>query len=56
MSKNVIVIGSGFGGLAVAVRLAARGYRVTILEKRDKPADGLMCMNWTALSLTAAQP
>ncbi len=37
MSKNVIVIGSGFGGLAVAVRLAARGYRVTILEKRDKP-------------------
>ncbi|MGB9800308.1 MAG: phytoene desaturase [Thermanaerothrix sp.] len=37
MSKSVIVIGSGFGGLAVAIRLAARGFRVTILEKRDKP-------------------
>ena len=34
--KNVIVIGSGFGGLAAAIRLAARGHRVTIFEKRDK--------------------
>jgi phytoene desaturase len=32
-----IVIGSGFGGLAAAVRLGARGYRVTVLEKLDKP-------------------
>ena len=36
MSK-VIVIGSGFGGLGAAVRLAARGYEVEIFEKRDKP-------------------
>ena len=35
MSK-VIVIGSGFGGLGVAIRLAARGHEVTIFEKRDK--------------------
>lgn len=32
MSKNAIVIGSGFGGLAAAVRLRAKGYRVTVLE------------------------
>lgn len=32
-----IVIGAGFGGLAAAVRLAARGYRVTLLEKLDGP-------------------
>ncbi|MDG2493439.1 MAG: phytoene desaturase family protein, partial [Luminiphilus sp.] len=32
---HAIVIGSGFGGLAAAVRLGARGYRVTILEKLD---------------------
>ena len=32
---HAIVIGSGFGGLAAAVRLGARGYRVTILEKFD---------------------
>jgi phytoene desaturase len=35
--KSVAVIGSGFGGLAAAVRLAARGCKVTIFEKRDKP-------------------
>ncbi len=29
-----VVIGSGFGGLAAAVRLGARGYRVTVLEQR----------------------
>ncbi len=33
MNKNVIVIGAGLGGLSVAVRLAARGFKVTILEK-----------------------
>lgn len=36
MSKKIIVIGSGFGGLGAAVRLAARGYRVELFEKRDK--------------------
>lgn len=36
MSKKVIVIGSGFGGLGAAVRLAAKGYDVHIFEKRDK--------------------
>ena len=32
-----LVIGSGFGGMAAAVRLASRGYRVTVLEKLDAP-------------------
>ncbi|MDZ7291806.1 MAG: phytoene desaturase family protein [candidate division KSB1 bacterium] len=31
--KKVILIGSGFGGLAEAIRLQARGFEVTILEK-----------------------
>ncbi len=35
--QRIIVIGSGFGGLAAAVRLAARGHEVTLLEKRDQP-------------------
>lgn len=35
-NQKIIVIGSGFGGLAAAVRLAARGHDVTLLEKRDK--------------------
>ena len=34
---HAIVIGSGFGGLAAAVRLGARGYRVTVLEKLEQP-------------------
>lgn len=34
---HAIVIGSGFGGLAAAVRLGARGYRVTVLEGLDGP-------------------
>ncbi len=34
---QAIVIGSGFGGLAAAVRLGARGYRVQVLERLDAP-------------------
>ena len=34
---RIVVIGSGFGGLAAAIRLAAKGHEVTMLEKRDKP-------------------
>ena len=34
---HAVVIGSGFGGLAAAVRLGARGYRVTVLERLDRP-------------------
>ncbi len=33
MTKKVIVIGSGFGGLASALRLKAKGYEVTLVEK-----------------------
>ena len=34
--KKIIVIGGGFGGLAAAIRLAARGHAVTLFEKQDK--------------------
>ncbi|WP_353094080.1 phytoene desaturase [Methylibium sp.] len=34
---HAVIIGSGFGGLAAAVRLGARGYRVSVLEKLDAP-------------------
>jgi phytoene desaturase len=34
--QRVAVIGSGFGGLAVAIRLQAAGYQTVILEKRDR--------------------
>lgn len=34
---HAVVIGAGFGGLAAAIRLGARGWRVTVLEKLDAP-------------------
>ena len=34
---TAIVIGSGFGGLAAAIRLGAKGYDVTVVEKLDAP-------------------
>ncbi|HEY0256599.1 MAG TPA: phytoene desaturase family protein, partial [Candidatus Methylacidiphilales bacterium] len=36
-SAAAVVIGAGFGGLAAAIRLQARGYETTLLEMRDKP-------------------
>lgn len=33
---KIIVIGSGFGGMATAIRLAAKGHEVDLFEKRDK--------------------
>lgn len=35
--KKVAVIGSGFGGLATAIRLQAKGFHVEIFEMRDLP-------------------
>ena len=32
-----VVIGSGLGGLAAAIRLSHKGYRVKVFEKLDKP-------------------
>lgn len=34
---TALVIGSGFGGLAAAIRLGAKGYGVTVLEQLDAP-------------------
>jgi phytoene desaturase len=36
-NSNVLVIGAGVGGIAVAARLARQGYAVTVLEKNALP-------------------
>lgn len=35
--RKAAVVGSGFGGLAAAIRLQAMGFQTTIFEARDKP-------------------
>ncbi|MEM9788310.1 MAG: phytoene desaturase [Pseudomonadota bacterium] len=36
-SNAAIVIGAGLGGLAAAMRLGAKGYAVTVLDRLDRP-------------------
>ena len=36
-APTALVIGSGFGGLAAAIRLSCKGYAVQVLEKLDTP-------------------
>lgn len=38
---KVAVIGSGIGGLATAIRLAVKGYKVTVFEKNSTPGGKL---------------
>jgi phytoene desaturase len=35
--SHAVVVGAGFGGLAAAVRLRARGYKVTVVDALDQP-------------------
>lgn len=37
MTKTAAVIGAGFGGLALAIRLQSAGIATTVIEARDKP-------------------
>ena len=37
MTRRVAVIGSGFGGLALAIRLQSAGIDTAVIEARDKP-------------------
>ena len=37
MKRKAAVIGSGFGGLALAIRLQSTGIETTVIEARDKP-------------------
>ena len=36
-APHAVVIGAGFGGLAAAVRLGARGFRVTVVDRLEQP-------------------
>ena len=34
---HAVIVGAGLGGLAAAIRLGARGYRVTVLDRLEEP-------------------
>ena len=35
--RSAVIIGAGFGGMALAIRLQSAGYQTKLIEKRDKP-------------------
>src|SRR5437016_688712 len=37
MSRDIVVIGAGMGGLTAAFRLARQGFRVRVIEARETP-------------------
>jgi len=37
MNRKILVVGAGLSGISTALRLASKGYSVTILEKTNKP-------------------
>ncbi len=41
MEKHVLIAGAGLGGLATALQLAKKGYKVEILEKNSQPGGRL---------------
>ena len=41
MSKKVLIVGTGLGGLSTGLRLASRGYEVCFVEKNSKPGGRL---------------
>ena len=45
---NSIIIGSGFGGIAAALRLRAKGHKVTLIEKQKDL--GGSCLLYTSPS------
>lgn len=55
-AKTAVVIGAGFGGLAVALRLLARGYNVDLLEKHEDLGGEPEPSNWMATALMPGQP
>ena len=46
MKYTVNIIGAGIAGLAIAIRLASKGHRVTVFEQSDRPGGKLDTLQW----------
>ena len=53
---KVIVIGAGFGGIAVALRMRARGYDVTLLDRLTAIGGRAQVLSVAAFAMTLARP
>ena len=45
MTKTVGIVGAGIGGLALSIRLANEGFKVTVFEKNSYPGGKLSELN-----------
>jgi len=46
MQRSVIIVGAGIAGLAAAIRMAARGYHVTVFERSGRPGGKMNSLEW----------
>ncbi len=49
-TKHIIIVGAGIGGLSSAIRLAAQGYRVQVLERQEQVGGKLNQMRMQGFS------
>ena len=54
--KKIVVIGSGFGGIASALRLKAKKYDVTLIEKHPDLGGRARVFKKTDLLLMGGRP
>lgn len=53
---RAVVVGAGIGGLAAAMRLGAKGYDVTVLDRLDRVGGADRPSARAATALTSAPP
>ncbi len=46
MQKSAIIVGAGIAGLATSIRLASRGFHVTVFERSEIPGGKLNFIRW----------
>ena len=54
--SRAIVIGGGLGGMAAALRLRAKGYRVTLIERLPMLGGRAQVFTATASAMTPGRP
>ena len=54
-TEHAVVVGAGMGGMAAAIRLRARGYRVTLLEANEQLGGRAATFHSEGFASTAAR-